>query len=168
MSEDCLGARFEILLDGKTQHCRVTMNTAMGAANIIQRQNSNAGEKFRMLVTLICSPLTTMAPRAGYLNRSCDRAKSVRVRPAPPSDLRGAGDRGGASQRAGAASAGGVSPALAHQHSNFPPAGSSDRRASRRCRRPAERPFKPGHCAFGSATVEASMDLAVASEPGLN
>ena len=83
MSEDCLGARFEILLDGKTQHCRVTMNTAMGAANIIQRQNSNAGEKFRMLVTLICSPLTTMAPRAGYLNRSCDRAKSVRVRPAP-------------------------------------------------------------------------------------
>ena len=85
MSEDCLGARFEILLDGKTQHCRVTMNTAMGAANIIQRQNSNAGEKFRMLVTLICSPLTTMAPRAGYLNRSCDRAKSVRVRPAPRS-----------------------------------------------------------------------------------
>jgi hypothetical protein len=41
MSEDCLGARFEILLDGKTQYCRDTLNTAMGAANIIQRQNSN-------------------------------------------------------------------------------------------------------------------------------
>ena len=32
MSEDCLGARFEILLDGKTQSCRDTMLTAMGAA----------------------------------------------------------------------------------------------------------------------------------------
>ena len=37
--EDCLGARFEILRDGKTQYCRDTLVTAMGAANIIQRQN---------------------------------------------------------------------------------------------------------------------------------
>ena len=34
--EDCLGARFEILLDGETQHRRDTLVTAMGAANIIQ------------------------------------------------------------------------------------------------------------------------------------
>ena len=37
-SEDCLGARFEILLDGMTQSCRDTMHTAMGAAAIIKRQ----------------------------------------------------------------------------------------------------------------------------------
>ena len=30
MSEDCLGARFEILVDGKTQYCRDTMLTVMG------------------------------------------------------------------------------------------------------------------------------------------
>jgi hypothetical protein len=40
--EDCLGARFEILLYGKTQYCRDTMAIAMGAANIIQRQNPNS------------------------------------------------------------------------------------------------------------------------------
>ena len=34
--EDCLGARFEILLDGETQYCRDTMVIAMGAANILQ------------------------------------------------------------------------------------------------------------------------------------
>jgi hypothetical protein len=37
--EDCLGARFEILVDGKTQYCRDTLVTAMGAANIIRGQN---------------------------------------------------------------------------------------------------------------------------------
>ena len=30
MEEDCLGARFEILLDGRTQYCRDTLATAMG------------------------------------------------------------------------------------------------------------------------------------------
>jgi hypothetical protein len=39
--EDCLGVRFEILLDGKTQYCRETLVTAVGAANIIQGQNPN-------------------------------------------------------------------------------------------------------------------------------
>ena len=34
--EDCLGAKFEILVDDKTQYCRDTLVTAMGAANIIQ------------------------------------------------------------------------------------------------------------------------------------
>ena len=42
MSDDCLGARFEILLDGKTQSCRDTMLTAMGAATFIKSQNSNS------------------------------------------------------------------------------------------------------------------------------
>ena len=32
--EDCLRARFEILLDGKTQYCRDTLVTAMGAAKL--------------------------------------------------------------------------------------------------------------------------------------
>ncbi len=36
MSENCQGAKFEILLDGKTQSCRDTMVTAMGAAKFIQ------------------------------------------------------------------------------------------------------------------------------------
>ena len=36
MNEDCLGARFEILLDGKTQSCRDTMLTAMGAATFLK------------------------------------------------------------------------------------------------------------------------------------
>jgi hypothetical protein len=51
MSEDCLGARFEILLDGKTLYCRDTMITALGAANIIQRQNSNSRVAVRDLQT---------------------------------------------------------------------------------------------------------------------
>jgi hypothetical protein len=42
MSEDCLGARFEILLDGKTQSCRDTMLTAMGAATFPKSQNPSS------------------------------------------------------------------------------------------------------------------------------
>ena len=42
MSEDCFGARFEILLDGKTQYCRDTMLTAMGAATFIKSQNPDS------------------------------------------------------------------------------------------------------------------------------
>jgi hypothetical protein len=42
MSEDCLGARFEILLDGMTQSCRDTMLTAMGAAQFLKRQNPHS------------------------------------------------------------------------------------------------------------------------------
>ena len=38
MSDDCFGARFEILLDGMTQSCRDTMLTAMGAATFIKSQ----------------------------------------------------------------------------------------------------------------------------------
>jgi hypothetical protein len=49
--EDCLGARFEILLDGKTQYCRDTMSTAMGAANIIQAQNPKSRVAVRDLQT---------------------------------------------------------------------------------------------------------------------
>ena len=49
--EDCLGARFEILLDGKTQYCRDTLATAMGAANIIQGQNPNSRVAVRDLQT---------------------------------------------------------------------------------------------------------------------
>ena len=40
MSEDCLGAKFEILLDGKTQYCRDTMLTAMGAATFVKSRKS--------------------------------------------------------------------------------------------------------------------------------
>jgi hypothetical protein len=49
--EDCLGARFEILLDGKTQYCRDTLITAMGAANIIQGQNPKSRVAVRDLQT---------------------------------------------------------------------------------------------------------------------
>jgi hypothetical protein len=49
--EDCLGARFEILLDGKTQYCRDTLVIAMGAANIIQGQNPNSRVAVRDLQT---------------------------------------------------------------------------------------------------------------------
>jgi hypothetical protein len=42
MSEaDCFGARFEVLLDGRTQYCRDTMLTAMGAATFIKSQKSH-------------------------------------------------------------------------------------------------------------------------------
>ena len=43
MSENCQGAKFEILLDGKPQSCRNTMLTAMGAAKLIQLQHPVAG-----------------------------------------------------------------------------------------------------------------------------
>ena len=42
MSENCQEAKFEILLDGKTQSCRDTMLTAMGAAKLIQIQHPNS------------------------------------------------------------------------------------------------------------------------------
>ena len=51
MSESCQGARFEILLDGKTQSCRDTMLTAMGAAKLIQSQNPNSKVAVRDLQT---------------------------------------------------------------------------------------------------------------------
>jgi hypothetical protein len=51
MSEDCLGARFEILLDGKTQYCRDTMLTAMGAATILKSQNPSSKVSVRDLQT---------------------------------------------------------------------------------------------------------------------
>ena len=60
--EDCLGARFEILLDGKTQYCRDTLVIAMGAANIIQGQNPNSRVAVRDLqtgqLTVIPKPAT--------------------------------------------------------------------------------------------------------------
>ena len=42
MSENCLGARFEILLDGMTHSCRDTMLTAMGAAHLLKHQHPNS------------------------------------------------------------------------------------------------------------------------------
>jgi hypothetical protein len=51
MSENCQGAKFEILLDGKTQSCRDTMLTAMGAAKLIQSQNPNSKVAVRDLQT---------------------------------------------------------------------------------------------------------------------
>ena len=58
--EDCLGARFEILVDGKTQYCRDTLVTAMGAANIIRGQNPKSRVAVRDLQTgqLIVIPAT--------------------------------------------------------------------------------------------------------------
>ena len=47
MSDDCLGARFEILIDGKTQSCR-DMLTAMGAATFIKSQNPNSKVAMRV------------------------------------------------------------------------------------------------------------------------
>ena len=49
--EDCLGAKFEILVDDKTQYCRDTLVTAMGAANIIQVQNPKSRVAVRDLQT---------------------------------------------------------------------------------------------------------------------
>ena len=49
--EDCLGAKFEILVDDKTQYCRDTLVTAMGAANIIQGQNPKSRVAVRDLQT---------------------------------------------------------------------------------------------------------------------
>jgi hypothetical protein len=51
MGEDCLGARFEILLDGMTQSCRDTMPTAMGAARLLKRQNPDSKIAVRDLQT---------------------------------------------------------------------------------------------------------------------
>ncbi len=51
MSDDCLGARFEILLDGKTESCRDTMLTAMGAAHLLKHQNPNSKVAVRDLQT---------------------------------------------------------------------------------------------------------------------
>ena len=51
MSDDCFGARFEILLDGMTLSCRDTMLTAMGAATIIKSQNLNSKVAVRDLQT---------------------------------------------------------------------------------------------------------------------
>ena len=60
-SEDCLGARFEILLDGKTQSCRDTMLTAMGAATFIKSQNPNSKVAVRDLQTGQLTVLPTPA-----------------------------------------------------------------------------------------------------------
>ena len=51
MSDDCFGAKFEILLDGMTQSCRDTMLTAMGAATFIKSQNPNSKVAVRDLQT---------------------------------------------------------------------------------------------------------------------
>ena len=51
MSDDCLGARFEILLDGKTESCRDTMLTAMGAAHLLKQQHPNSKVAVRDLQT---------------------------------------------------------------------------------------------------------------------
>ena len=51
MSDDCLGARFEILLDGKTESCRDTMLTAMGAAHLLKHQHPNIKVAVRDLQT---------------------------------------------------------------------------------------------------------------------
>ena len=59
MSEDCLGARFEILLDGKTQSCRDTMLTAMGAAKLIQLQHPGSRVAVRDLQTGLMTELPT-------------------------------------------------------------------------------------------------------------
>jgi hypothetical protein len=52
MSEaDCFGARFKFLFDGKTQYCRDTMLTAMGAATFIKSQNPSSRVTVRDLQT---------------------------------------------------------------------------------------------------------------------
>jgi hypothetical protein len=51
MSGDCIGARFEILLDGKTQFCRDTRLTAMGAATFLKSQNPSSRVAVRDLQT---------------------------------------------------------------------------------------------------------------------
>ena len=51
MSDDCLGARFEILLDDKTEFCRDTMLTAMGAAHLLKHQRPNSNVAVRDLQT---------------------------------------------------------------------------------------------------------------------
>ena len=57
--------RFEILLDGKTQYCRDTLVTAMGAAHIIQGQNPTGCVAVRDLVT----GLLTVVPKPATQTR---------------------------------------------------------------------------------------------------
>ena len=59
MSESCQGARFEILLDGKTQSCRDTMLTAMGASKLIQLQHPGSRVAVRDLQTGLLTELPT-------------------------------------------------------------------------------------------------------------
>jgi hypothetical protein len=58
MSDDCLGARFEILLDGKTEFCRDTMLTAMGAARLLKHQWPSSKVAVRDLQTGQLLPVT--------------------------------------------------------------------------------------------------------------
>jgi hypothetical protein len=51
MTENCEGAKFEILLDGEPQSCRDTMLTAMGAAAILKSQNPTSRVAVRDLHT---------------------------------------------------------------------------------------------------------------------
>ena len=51
MTENCEGAKFEILLDGEPQSCRDTMLTAMGAAAILKSQNPTSRVAVRDLQT---------------------------------------------------------------------------------------------------------------------
>lgn len=62
MSEDCLGAKFEILLDDKTQSCRDTMLTAMGAATFLKSQNPSG----RVAVRDLQTGHVTVLPTTGY------------------------------------------------------------------------------------------------------
>jgi hypothetical protein len=51
MTENCEGAKFEILIDGEPQSCRDTMLTAMGAATFLKSQHPKSNVAVRDLQT---------------------------------------------------------------------------------------------------------------------
>jgi hypothetical protein len=51
MIDDCVGAKFEILVDGETKACRDTVLTAMGAATFFKSQNPGSKVAVRDLQT---------------------------------------------------------------------------------------------------------------------
>jgi hypothetical protein len=51
MIDDCIGAKFEILVDGEIKICRDTMLTAMGAATLLKSQNPGSKVAVRDLQT---------------------------------------------------------------------------------------------------------------------
>jgi hypothetical protein len=57
---DCLGAKSEIVLDDKTQSCRGTMLTAMGATTFLKSQNPSGRVAVRDLQTGHLTVLPTM------------------------------------------------------------------------------------------------------------
>src|SRR4051812_48231623 len=72
MTENCEGAKFEILLDGEPQSCRDTMLTAMGAATFLKSQHPKSNVAVRIAdrpFDRSDAATVTKVPRGEYLGR---------------------------------------------------------------------------------------------------